>query len=343
MPRDCSRRAVLGALGALGATALAGCTGSSRVPLSSDATPSPGSASASAATSASAAGSAAPSPVRTVKAATGTVDVPAEPSRVVVLDTAELDSALTLGLRPIGAARPALNPGLPGYFPQSWLADIALVGTIGSPDLAAIARLEPDLILSNRTRDGDRFEQLTAIAPTVLTESTGAAWKQNFQTHAQALNKQTAADVITTAYEEHVRQFVAALGGAGATTKQQISLVRFVQDEDPRAYATDNFPGSLLADVRLGRPPAQNVAAFEVIIPSSAELGDADGSTILYATYGDPARAHTTEVLNSASWKKLSAVKAHRAFQVNDQLWYLGIGYFGANLILAQLQRYLGG
>jgi iron complex transport system substrate-binding protein len=269
--------------------------------------------------------------------------VPEQPSRVVVLDTAELDSALTLGLTPIGAARPALNPGLPNYFPASWLTRIALVGTIGAPDLAAIARLEPDLILSNRTRDGDRYAQLAAIAPTVLTESNGAAWKDNFQLHAQALNKQNAADAITAAYQEHVHQFVAALGGSAATRKQQISLVRFVQDEDPRAYANSNFTGSLLADVQLGRPPAQNVPAFEVVIPTAADLGDADGSTIFYATYGDPTRAHTTEVVNSASWKNLSGVKARRAFEVDDQLWYLGIGYFGANLILAQLQRYLGG
>ncbi|MEU8351340.1 iron-siderophore ABC transporter substrate-binding protein, partial [Streptomyces sp. NPDC048845] len=38
-----------------------------------------------------------------VKTAMGDVKVPDDPKRVVVLDTAELDSAITLGVKPVGA------------------------------------------------------------------------------------------------------------------------------------------------------------------------------------------------------------------------------------------------
>jgi iron complex transport system substrate-binding protein len=353
MPGGYSRRALLGVLGALGASAaLAACKGDNRFPPDSGSASSPaiGGGSgpgmpAAGATPPSQTVSAAPSspPTRTVQTATGPVQVPASPGRVIVLDTAELDSALTLGFTPIGAARPAFDGGLPDYFPNSWLSPVAAVGVVGTPDLGAIARMQPDLILSNRAVDGSRYPQLSAIAPTVLTESSGASWKENFQLHAQALNAQSFADAITSAHQEHVHEVTAALGGTGATRKQQISLVRFVQDEDPRVIAARSFLGVLLADVQLSRPPAQNAQTAEVVISSVDKLGEADGTTIFYATYGDPAKAHTDEVLNSAAWKNLSAVKARRAYAVNDQLWYQGIGYFGADLILAQLQRCLGG
>jgi iron complex transport system substrate-binding protein len=346
MPGGHSRRAVLrafGALGVAGVTAASGCTSSTRVPMVYDSQPILPPRPGSTVGPGSAPASPKPSPVRAVQTVTGTVQVPKAPRRVVVLGTAELDSALTLGLVPVGAARPMLDRTLADYFPKGWLDSVAQVGVIGDPDLDLVARLQPDLILTNQAQDGGRYAKLAAIAPTVMTESTGASWKQDFQLHAQALNRQVFADAITAALEDHVHQVTAALGGSGATRKQRISLVRFVQDAPPRAYGTQNFLGSLLAELQLGRPPGQNVPAFEVAIPSTTSLGIVDGTAILYGTYGDPAKAQTAEVTGGDAWKKLSAVRARRAFPVDDRLWYLGIGYYAGNLILAQLQRCLGG
>jgi iron complex transport system substrate-binding protein len=352
MPGAYSRRALLGALGALGASAvLAACKGDNRLPPDSGSasSPAPGVGAGPGVLAAHASSSQSPSaspspPTRTVQAATGPVQVPTVPRRVVVLDTAALDSALTLGLTPIGAARPALDRGLPDYFPSGWLSPVATVGVVGSPDLGSVARLRPDLILSTRAADGTRYDRLSAIAPTVLTDAAdGASWKQDFQLHAQALDAQSVADAITSAHQEHVREVTAALGGAGAARRHRISLVRFVQGEAPRVVAARSFLGDLLADVQLGRPAAQNADAAEVVLSSMDKLGEADGTTIFYATYGDPAGAHTQQVLTSSAWKDLAAVKAGRAYAVDDQLWHQGVGYFAADLILAQLRRYLGG
>ncbi|MFD5830755.1 ABC transporter substrate-binding protein, partial [Lentzea sp. NPDC060358] len=125
----------------------------------------------------------------TVKTAMGDVDVPVRPKRVVVLDTGELDSALTLGVRPVGATHSASEDGFPSYLPASGTKGIEEVGEIANPDLETVASLKPDLILTSKVRDGDRYEQLRAIAPTVMTESTGTAWKENFQLHAEAQPK----------------------------------------------------------------------------------------------------------------------------------------------------------
>ncbi|MBB4947476.1 iron complex transport system substrate-binding protein [Kitasatospora gansuensis] len=326
MPRQLSRRT---ALAGLGAVLLAGCTDRPVFPAVPDLpdgteTPNPE-----------------PVPSVTVTAATGEVEVPGAPVRVVVLDTAELDSAFTLGIPPVGAARAPADRELPDYWPASWLERIGIVGDIGSPDGARIAALTPELILSNQTRDGAHYDTLRAIAPTVLSRTTGFPWKENFQLHAQALSRQAQAAAVIAEYGRHVGRATRAIGDAGSGGKR-ISLVRFVEGSPTvRLYGKQNFPGTLLADLQLGRPDPQNVDQFAVEVPPD-RIAQADGDYLFYSTYGDPAKAGTDAVLAGAGWQALGAVKAHRAFPVDDQLWYQGIGYTGANLILAELQRLLG-
>jgi iron complex transport system substrate-binding protein len=326
MPRQLSRRT---ALAGLGAVLLAGCTDRPTPPdvpdlPSGTVTPSP-----------------APVPSVTVTAATGDVQVPGAPVRVVVLDTAELDSAFTLGIPPVGAARAPADQGLPTYWPAAWRDLITVVGDIGSPDTARIAALAPELILGNQSRDGAYYDALRTLAPTVLTRTTGYPWKDNFQLHAQALGRRAQGVVTAAEYGRHVARTTRAIGDAGSGGRR-ISVVRFVEGSPTvRLYGKQNFIGTLLADLQLGRPDPQNVDRFAVEVPPT-QIAQADGDFLFYSTYGDPAKAGTDAVLAGAGWQALGAVKAHRAFPVDDQLWFQGIGYTGANLILAELQRYLG-
>ncbi|MGW4893711.1 ABC transporter substrate-binding protein [Kitasatospora sp. NPDC004240] len=353
-----SRRALLAGLGAAALTA--GCTAARTAPPSdaTDAPDAPGESGAPGSTGSPGSGgppdvsgppaslppSPAPVPDVTVDTAMGPVTVPGAPLRVVTLDTAEFDSALTLGITPVGAARAAADAAFPEHWPALRLAPVAWVGAVGDPDLDAVRALRPDLILSNRTRDGARYDRLRAIAPTVLTETTGAPWKANFQVHAQALGRQAAAAAFVGSYQRHVSQMVQTLADAHASGRR-ISLVRFVEGGGIRLYGRQNFLGTVLADVQLPRPDAQNLDRFAVEVPPdqlARDLPRADGDLLLYATYGDPDRAGTTAVLASPAWQSLGAVRAHRAFPVDDRLWYQGIGYTGANNVLAELQRLLG-
>ena len=88
---------------------------------------------------------------RTVEHAMGATDIPARPERVVVLDTGELDSVLSLGVTPVGAVTTAVSQAFLSYLAEG-AADVEVVGTIAEPNLEAIAALQPDLILSNKVR-----------------------------------------------------------------------------------------------------------------------------------------------------------------------------------------------
>ncbi|MGW6913500.1 ABC transporter substrate-binding protein [Kitasatospora sp. NPDC054939] len=321
------RRALFAALGAL---ALTGCTARPGLPpIGPDTADADGSATAPGA-----------APATTVGTAMGPVTVPGTPLRVVTLDTAELDSALTLGITPVGAARTTADPAFPSYWPASRLAPIAPVGTVGEPHLAAIRALRPDLVLGNRERDGARYDRLREIAPTVLTQSTGPGWKADFQLHAQALGRQAAAAAFVGSYQRHVAQVAQALSAVHADGRR-ISLVRFTEGGAIHLYGRQSFPGTLLTDLGLPRPDAQNTDRPFVEVPPD-QLAAADGDLLLYAAQGDPGRTAAAAVRSGPAWQALAAVRAHRAFPVDDRLWFQGIGYTGANAVLAELQHFLG-
>ncbi|MFJ1755637.1 ABC transporter substrate-binding protein [Kitasatospora sp. NPDC088134] len=331
MPPPLPRRTVLAGLGA---ALLTGC-GPRELPL-------PPSAGDSASATPTPSPSPSPRPPVTVGAADGPVTVPGGATRVVVLDTAELDSAMTLGITPVGAAKAPLDGTLPGYWPDSRLATVAVVGDIAAPpDAAAIAAARPQLLLTNLTRDNTHLDALRALAPTVATATTGAPWKENFQLHAAALDRREQAAAVLGGYARHVDQATRTLASAGATG-QRISLVRFVEGSPgPRLYARQNFPGSVLADLGLPRPDPQNADRFAVeAAPDQLPL--ADGDLLLYAGYGHPDRNGLTTTLASPTWQSLTAVRTHRAFPVDDQLWFQGIGYTGAHFLIAELLHLLG-
>ncbi|WP_052397174.1 ABC transporter substrate-binding protein [Streptomyces sp. NRRL F-5123] len=274
----------------------------------------------------------------TVDTAMGKVTVPDHPERVVVLDTAELDSAITLGVKPVGAAGAGTSSGFLDYLPKDEVAGTKNVGAVASPNLEAVAALHPDLILSSKVRDGAHYDALRKIAPTVLTESTGAPWKANFQLHAAALGRTAQAAAAVSAYDKHVAQVTAALGGRTKAAAVKVSMVRFVEGADIRLYGNASYIGTVLKDVGLGRPAAQDVDRLSVDV-SPEQIDKAGGDALFYATYGDPEAAKETEVTAGPLWKRLAAVDAGRAHRVDDELWYQGIGYTAADKVLDELQQ----
>ncbi|MER7882124.1 iron-siderophore ABC transporter substrate-binding protein [Streptomyces fimicarius] len=279
---------------------------------------------------------------RTVETPMGDVQVKEAPERVVVLDTAELDSALTLGVKPVGATHADVTSGFLNYLPKDQLSGIKDVGQMMTPNLEAVAALKPDLILTSKIRHGDKYDELSKIAPTVMTENTGYPWKENFQLHAEALGKQTEAKMVTDDYANHVADVTKALGGKDKAAATEVNMVRFVEGADIRIYGKKNYIATILADVGLGRPAITDQAkdgfSYDVS-PEKIDLADAD--VVFHSTYGDPKKSKETETTGSGLWKNMDAVKNGKVFAVDDQLWIQGIGYTAADKILGELHQSL--
>jgi iron complex transport system substrate-binding protein len=276
--------------------------------------------------------------VRTVEHALGTTEIEGAPERVVVLDTGELDAVLALGVTPVGAVRTDVSDALPAYIADAGAdaADIANVGTIAEPDLEAIAALEPDLILSNAVRHTDVYEQLSAIAPTVLAEAIGETWEDNLRLAAEALDRSEEAEELLTAYIERAGEVGALYGDPGAT---EVSMVRFLDGTAVRLYGEGSFIGDVLGDVGFARPELQRTEETFVEV-SPEQIASADGDLVFSAAYGEDGRTAAAQVTAGGLWQGLTAVQQGRAFEVDDDRWFLAIGPLGAQLVLDDLERF---
>ncbi|MEU5579535.1 iron-siderophore ABC transporter substrate-binding protein [Streptomyces huasconensis] len=275
----------------------------------------------------------------TVKTAMGDVKVPVSPKRVVVLDTAELDSAISLGVKPVGATHVEAESGFPGYLPKDELSGVKDVGEMLNPNMEAIAALKPDLILTSKIRHAAKYDQLKKIAPTVMTETTGYPWKENFQVHADALSKKAEAKKVVSDYQAHAEKVTEAVGGPAKAKATKVNVLRFIEGADIRLYGEQTYIATILKDVGLGRAPisakAKDGFSYD-LSPEKIDLADTD--VIFQSTYGDPKKAKQTQTTGSGLWKNMKAVKSGNVHTVEDELWIQGIGYTAANKILDEMQ-----
>jgi iron complex transport system substrate-binding protein len=258
------------------------------------------------------------------------------PERVVVLDTPQLDAALSLGVTPVGAVRPAADAEFPEYLEGA--DDIADVGTIEAPNLEAIAKLEPDLILSSELRHADLYDELSEIATTVFSETTGGTWKADYLLFAEAMGRKAEAEEMLEAYETRAAAIGAELGTPADTT---VGIVRFLPDEI-RVYGPESFSGSVLTDVGVSLPEAvRDVRDDIAIYPSAEQVDQASADVIYVTTWGDPTETTKSAVQGGPLWPTLPAVQQGRVFDVSDDVWMLGIGVLGADALLDDVERTL--
>jgi iron complex transport system substrate-binding protein len=264
----------------------------------------------------------------------GETEVPENPERVVVLDTGELDSAMTLGIKPVGAVEAIEGGGYPSYLEGT--EEIENVGTTEQPNLETIATLEPDLILSSKLRHEAIYDELSQIAPTVFTETTGVTWKENFEVHAEALNRAEEGDMVEKEYQARIDEFRQAMGD----NPPEVSVVRFLSG-DTRIYQKESFIGTILEDAGLPRPPSRDVEDFAIMNASAEYIPEMGGDVIFVTTYGPEEESTKQEITSDPLWQQLEAVQQGRVYEVSDDLWMLGIGYTAANGVVDDLTRYL--
>ena len=276
---------------------------------------------------------------RTVEHAMGSTEVPASPQRVVALDSSFLDATLALGVTPVGASEAQAGEGMPPYLADR-LADVEVVGLITEPNLEAVAALQPDLILGAKVRHEALYDQLSAIAPTVFTESSGTNWKDGLAVTADALGRTDEAEALLADYEARAAEVGAAVGADGKTA----SVVRFLLPEQIRLYGPETFSGTVLTDVGfdLGDHAWNEYSMFLV---SAEQLGLADAD-VVFSTYyggdGEPGDLAAGFPAEQALWEQVPAVAEGRAHWVADREWMLGIGLIGANLILDDVEALAG-
>ncbi|MFJ1931281.1 ABC transporter substrate-binding protein [Kitasatospora sp. NPDC088160] len=278
---------------------------------------------------------------RTVTHAAGTAQIKAQPKRVVVLDSGELDDVTLLGITPVGAVSPHMKTegGFPNYLKDK-IKDTKDVGPMNEPNLELIASLKPDLILSSKVRHAKVYDQLNAIAPTVLAETTGSPWKENLALYAQALGKEDEAKKALADYEARAAKLGEAIKAKNGGTMPTASVVRFVAGPT-RLYAKASYSGVVLKDVGLARPAAQDVDK-NIVEVSAEQINQADADLVFVTTADDPSKTKESEVQQTPVWQGLNAVKNSKVFNVPDETWMSGIGVQAADAMLGDIAKAAG-
>lgn len=288
---------------------------------------------------ATALGLAAPLHAAEITHAMGATEVPDSPERVVILTNEGTEALLALGVTPVGAVQSWTgDPWYDHIAPQ--MEGVEVVGTESGVNLELVAALEPDLIIGNRLRQEGIYEQLSAIAPTIMSEQLRGNWKINFELYADALGLEEKGAEVLAAFDERVASVSEALGKA---TEEEVSVVRFLPGEI-RIYQLDSFSGVLLDQLGFNRPENQAVNEFALTVGKES-IPDMDGDRIFHFTYdaGDgEAEAMAEDVLADPLWQSLSAVKEGRVHAVDDAVWNTAGGVVAAELMLDDVARIYG-
>ncbi|MDL5156533.1 ABC transporter substrate-binding protein [Actinomycetospora termitidis] len=283
---------------------LAGCSGGSEQPAPSGGAPS--------------ADGAFPA---TVPTAFGDVTVPAAPQRVVALGWSDAETALALGVQPVGASDwlAVGGDGLGPWVTQRYTTPPRTLGTL-EVDLEQVAALQPDLILDTRSSGTkERHDQLAQLGVPVVSIPAGGEdyltpWRDQLRMVGAAVGKPQEAARLQGELENRfaqVRQQNPALNGATVVSGAKNTLGEYA------AYVGRTGRVEFLRELGLVNSPAiEAIPTQGFSVPISREqmnLLDAR-VTIMQAISGNPA-----DVTGDPLWGTVPSVAAGRGIVLEDK------------------------
>lgn len=278
---------------------------------------------------------------RVIEHAMGTTEITGKPKRIVTLDATFTSAALALGGNVVGYTT-FRGRQLPDYLGEDrqHAANAEWVGKLSQPNLEKIVQLQPDLILSAKVRHEQLYDQLSKIAPTVFSTTTGATWKQNLLLTGRAMGEEELARHELRNYEKRAKTIGDSIR-AELGHNPTMSVVRFAGEPTVRLYGPDSFVGIVQSDTGLARPQGQPNSDGIAANLSQERILELDADHIFVSVYPDKAgeAAETKRQFQSNPlWDKLTGEK----HVVNDITWMTSVGIHGAHAILDDLAKAFG-
>ncbi|PMR67576.1 ABC transporter substrate-binding protein [Halomonas heilongjiangensis] len=279
--------------------------------------------------------------MRIVPNAFGDTLIPATPQRVVTLYQGATDSAVALGITPVGVVDAWLE--LPMYrYLRDALAGVEHVGLETQPNLEKVAWLAPDLIVATHFRHERVRPLLEKISPTVAT-GTVFDFKATLALMAEATGRESRARELLQEWDDRVAEFHQSVADKlGDGWPQKAAVVRFKSDH-VRIYST-GFAGSILSELGFEQPDSLHDQGWGMKLTSAENIPVMNADVIFVLLEpDDPAIADNYRHWASHPlWQRLDAVQDERVFEVDAVDWIMGGGILAANGMLDDLYAHFG-
>ncbi|GAA2416220.1 iron-siderophore ABC transporter substrate-binding protein [Streptomyces glaucosporus] len=271
---------------------------------------------------------------RSVETAYGTVKVPSDPKRVVALGDTSLDTALYLGVEPVGTSSARGADTVPGYLGDK-ANSVPLVATVQEPNIEAILKAEPDLILASPRIEKSQYEALRAVAPTVVPKNEN--WKQPAETYAEALGEKAAFDKKLGALLDR------AADAAGGNDPGSAVVVRWMP-AGPIVMNAANMPSGLLKEAGATLMPiAEDLKAPHSDPLSLENLDEIDADRVFVATLNAEGEKALEAAGKQKSFTRLKAVRDDRVSGVDGQVWSSSSGPYAMEKVVEDIEAAYAG
>ncbi|GGJ97698.1 ferrichrome ABC transporter substrate-binding protein [Lentibacillus kapialis] len=194
----------------------------------------------------------------TIEDANGKQTIEGTPEDIVVLEWYNAEQLLSLGIQPAGV------PNIDGF--NNWMNieeeltdSVEDAGTRQEPNLEAISRMDPDLIIAAQFRHGDILDRLKDIAPVVTfapysEEGSSDLYKElmnEFKTIAKITDKKQEAEQAITDLNDFYDEQKARLEDAGVKSKNYIATMAFSSQNSPvlRLYSDNSYPAAVMENL----------------------------------------------------------------------------------------------
>lgn len=288
------------------------------------------------------------SPV-TIEHALGEAEITEKPERVVTLGQGSTETAIALGVTPVGMENYTWGADETGYLP--WVHEAVqergdelpeLIGGGTELDIEGVLEMEPDVILapwSGITQE--QYDLLSDIAPTVAYEEEPweTAWDDQIEVIAESLGKPDQAEelisTINTQFEEAQREEYADY------------TFSYIYNDGPGTLGVF-FPGeqrvAMLNKLGLTVDPAvENMDEFEVPGTDSAMIGleNADmlnDSDLIFTFYADA--ANREEIESQDLYSSIPAIEQGAVVASEDQPFVTASSMINPLTVPWVLERY---
>ncbi|WP_258370729.1 iron-siderophore ABC transporter substrate-binding protein [Curtobacterium sp. MCLR17_034] len=249
----------------------------------------------------------------------GTTTIESAPKRVVALGWGDAETALELGVQPVGASDwlafggDGVGPWLKGAYDKS----PKIIQTL-EPSYEDILKLNPDVILDVKSSgDKERYDKLSAIAPTVAIPKGGenylASTEQQTTMIAKALGKESEGKKLLSGLDDAY----AAARKAHPDFDGKTAVVGAYSSEGFGAYASTDSRSTFMRNLGFEIPKAIDEQAgkeFSVhLSDENLDLLDADLTLIL------PIYVDASEASSNKLFQKVPSVEAGHSIVFDDK------------------------